>query len=177
MSLNNVDNASGLNAEIPTKDNIVGRSDSYESFNTLINEQKEYLFERAESLVGLYLAEHEIENVSRKHTDRGYVFCRARLRDKANYKNIEISWYKMNVVMAGNNRVKLSKHISKGKSTIYPMSRFAKHAKDWELELIEQAEKQFQPIRECLLSLKMVTQGFKSFRANDQKSINLSENS
>jgi len=171
-----IDNTRGKNTEIPTKDNIVGRAETYDSFNSLVNSKKDELFKTAESLVMNYHAQHDIENVSREYNDRGYVFCRVRLRETSDSKSIEISWYKMNVHMSGNTPVKLSKHIKKGTSTIYPMSRFVKHAKEWELEMIEESEKHFQLIRKSLLSLKRVMQGVKLFCSNDQKSVNLLEN-
>lgn len=110
-----------------------------------INRDIKILAEDAEAVANEYWQEHNAQNKELHGSDRGRVGVRVRLR---NGENLTIEWYCMIWTKQNPPRM-LSKHIKRGKAHRYryPKTAFEKVAKGWELELIKEAEDQFEEIR------------------------------
>ena len=136
-----------------------------------LDEYKQYLIEEAQQVVSEYWDEHQKINERCEWGKKGLIGLRARVREKEERVYLEIVWFKMNFIKKGENKKTLmwSKTYRKGKGTTQPLHIIKKAAQDWELEMIKEAERKLQPIRNCYKLLGKMSLTYHHLKAADEK--------
>lgn len=113
------------------------------------------LAEIAQSVVDDFWQFHVSNNHPLKPRDKARLNCWARLRGE----NLEIYWtrFVFTYPKSGEGKAGVrSIHISKGRGNQYARAALQRHAKDWEIDTVMEAEKKFAAIRAEYTEIKKI---------------------